>query len=224
MSDDIFLTYASRVFLKTLDLHRKQTRLGCIFKNTVAVTPWPWQLKVLPGNGCARSGAMGRNAFRMFWIFTFSNRKQAWQPAPRHSACPEFSLFQTGRFGDRSSLTPQTAWNSRAARRVAHTSRITQTALRTLHHAKPHQCKQPPCLSSVLHFIRQISIHHAFRRQTADHRHIMKKFLIALLTTALLAIFTGCTTRTSKDTSIPWSRPASWEGGIPGMGNPGEQR
>jgi hypothetical protein len=59
---------------------------------------------------------------------------------------------------------------------------------------------------------------------TDNNCHIMKKFLIALLTTALLAIFTGCTTKTSKDTSIPWNRPASWEGGIPGMGNPGEQR
>lgn len=52
----------------------------------------------------------------------------------------------------------------------------------------------------------------------------MKKLLIAFLATAFLAIFTGCSTRTSKDTSIPWSRPASWEGGIPGMGNPGDQR
>lgn len=52
----------------------------------------------------------------------------------------------------------------------------------------------------------------------------MKKFLFAFLTLALLAIFSGCTTKTSKDTSIPWGRPADWEGGIPGMGNPGDQR
>jgi hypothetical protein len=37
-----------------------------------------------------------------------------------------------------------------------------------------------------------------------------------------LALFTsGCTTKTEQDSSIPWSRPASWEGGIPGMGGMG---
>lgn len=46
------------------------------------------------------------------------------------------------------------------------------------------------------------------------------KFLLALLTFALGAILTGCTTKTGRDSTIPWSRPASWEGGIPGMGNP----
>ena len=51
-----------------------------------------------------------------------------------------------------------------------------------------------------------------------------QKFLLALLTLALGAILTGCTTKTSKDSSIPWSRPASWEGGIPGMGSPDERR
>jgi hypothetical protein len=52
----------------------------------------------------------------------------------------------------------------------------------------------------------------------------MKKLLSALLLLALAAAFSGCTTKTSRDTTIPWSRPASWEGGIPGMGNPGDQR
>ncbi|MDF9827711.1 hypothetical protein M2103_001061 [Ereboglobus sp. PH5-5] len=52
----------------------------------------------------------------------------------------------------------------------------------------------------------------------------MKKFLIAFMAAALLAIFSGCTTQDSTDTTIPWSRPADWEGGIPGMGNAGEQR
>ena len=52
-----------------------------------------------------------------------------------------------------------------------------------------------------------------------------QKSLLVLLTLALGALLTGCTTKTSKDSSIPWSRPASWEGGIPGMGNPeGERR
>lgn len=51
-----------------------------------------------------------------------------------------------------------------------------------------------------------------------------QKFLLALLTLTLGAILTGCTTKTAKDSSIPWSRPASWEGGIPGMGTPDGSR
>jgi hypothetical protein len=47
-----------------------------------------------------------------------------------------------------------------------------------------------------------------------------KKFTLALLLLAFGAIFTGCSTRTQKETSIPWSRPAGWEGQIPGMGQP----
>ena len=31
----------------------------------------------------------------------------------------------------------------------------------------------------------------------------------------------GCTTQQPEDSSIPWSRPANWEGGIPGMGGMG---
>jgi hypothetical protein len=29
---------------------------------------------------------------------------------------------------------------------------------------------------------------------------------------------TGCTSKTAEDSSIPWGRPASWEGQVPGMG------
>lgn len=48
----------------------------------------------------------------------------------------------------------------------------------------------------------------------------MKKFvLIALAGAAVL--LTGCTSKTEQDSTIPWSRPASWEGGIPGMGGMG---
>ncbi|HSI07012.1 MAG: hypothetical protein ACAH89_11665 [Rariglobus sp.] len=50
----------------------------------------------------------------------------------------------------------------------------------------------------------------------------LKKFL--LLALAVLGgslLFTGCTSKTEQDSSIPWSRPASWEGGIPGMGGMG---
>lgn len=31
-------------------------------------------------------------------------------------------------------------------------------------------------------------------------------------------LFTGCTSQTDADSSIPWSRPANWEGQIQGMG------
>ncbi|MBP6506953.1 MAG: hypothetical protein KA257_05255 [Opitutaceae bacterium] len=45
---------------------------------------------------------------------------------------------------------------------------------------------------------------------------------LALLLLALGGLFTGCTTRTNKDSSIPWSRPADWEGQIPGLSQPGQ--
>ncbi len=46
---------------------------------------------------------------------------------------------------------------------------------------------------------------------------LVTKPLLALLLLTLGALFTGCTTRSSKDSSIPWSRPADWEGQIPGL-------
>jgi hypothetical protein len=49
----------------------------------------------------------------------------------------------------------------------------------------------------------------------------MKHLRLPLLTLLLALIglmSTGCTSRTAQDTSIPWSRPAGWEGQIPGMG------
>jgi hypothetical protein len=44
-----------------------------------------------------------------------------------------------------------------------------------------------------------------------------RKFLFAflLIASALLGL-TGCT-GSQQDSSIPWSRPATWEGRIPGM-------
>lgn len=45
-------------------------------------------------------------------------------------------------------------------------------------------------------------------------RHPLVCLLLGLF--ALLAA--GCTSRTAQDTSIPWSRPANWEGQVPGMG------
>jgi hypothetical protein len=48
------------------------------------------------------------------------------------------------------------------------------------------------------------------------------RFLFAFLALLFVAIGTGCTSKTAQDTSMPWSRPATWEGGIPGMGSPDE--
>ena len=46
------------------------------------------------------------------------------------------------------------------------------------------------------------------------------RHLLALALVTLGAFAGGCSTRTQKDTAIPWSRPAGWEGQIPGMGSP----
>ncbi|MDF3058117.1 MAG: hypothetical protein K0R17_2332 [Rariglobus sp.] len=53
----------------------------------------------------------------------------------------------------------------------------------------------------------------------------MARLIKPLIATLALAggtfLFSGCATKTEADSSIPWSRPASWEGGIPGMGGMG---
>jgi hypothetical protein len=57
--------------------------------------------------------------------------------------------------------------------------------------------------------------------RSVQYAHHMKSpKLLLLFCIALGSLVTGCTTKTSRDSSIPWTRPASWEGGIPGMGNP----
>ena len=48
----------------------------------------------------------------------------------------------------------------------------------------------------------------------------LQKSALALLLLALGALAGGCSMTPQKDTSIPWSRPAGWEGQIPGMGQP----
>jgi hypothetical protein len=45
-----------------------------------------------------------------------------------------------------------------------------------------------------------------------------KKLVFGLLSVVFLALASGCTSP-RRDTSIPWSRPADWEGQIPGMGS-----
>jgi len=49
----------------------------------------------------------------------------------------------------------------------------------------------------------------------------LPKFLLALALLALGSLFGGCSTRSQQQTAIPWSRPAGWEGQIPGMGSSG---
>lgn len=44
------------------------------------------------------------------------------------------------------------------------------------------------------------------------------RLILCLLASAGALAFTGCTSKTDQDTSIPWSRPAGWEGQVPGMG------
>ena len=48
----------------------------------------------------------------------------------------------------------------------------------------------------------------------------LKNPVLALLLLAVGALCGGCSTQSPKQTSIPWSRPAGWEGQIPGMGQP----
>lgn len=48
----------------------------------------------------------------------------------------------------------------------------------------------------------------------------LAKRLLALLLLVVGSFVAGCSTNAPKQTSIPWSRPAGWEGQIPGMGQP----
>ncbi|MCU0791521.1 MAG: hypothetical protein MUE42_01415 [Opitutaceae bacterium] len=51
-----------------------------------------------------------------------------------------------------------------------------------------------------------------------------RRLLSLLLASTLLALASGCASKAPEDSSIPWSRPASWEGGMPGMGGLGNPR
>ncbi len=48
----------------------------------------------------------------------------------------------------------------------------------------------------------------------------LRSFILSLLAAAaVLAALGGCSSP-PRDSSIPWSRPAEWEGRVPGMGGP----
>jgi len=47
---------------------------------------------------------------------------------------------------------------------------------------------------------------------------IRRIFLTAFVASSLTALLVGCTAKTEDDSTIPWSRPASWEGQMPGFG------
>ncbi len=47
----------------------------------------------------------------------------------------------------------------------------------------------------------------------------LKKSILGLILAALVLLLGACSTQTPTDSSIPWGRPANWEGQIPGMGN-----
>jgi hypothetical protein len=62
-------------------------------------------------------------------------------------------------------------------------------------------------------------------RPTTVNCIIMKspqKALFALLIATIALFATGCTTKTANDSSMPWGRPAGWEGQVPGMGDMGD--
>jgi len=47
-----------------------------------------------------------------------------------------------------------------------------------------------------------------------------KKTVFWTLLLAIGALVAGCSTNSPKQSAIPWSKPADWEGQIPGMGQP----
>ncbi len=49
---------------------------------------------------------------------------------------------------------------------------------------------------------------------------ISKKTFALLVLAAVATALTGCSTKSQKQSSIPWNQPASWEGQIPGMSQP----
>ena len=47
----------------------------------------------------------------------------------------------------------------------------------------------------------------------------LRKTLLVVITSALVLLGLSSCSAPQQDSSIPWSRPADWEGRIPGMGS-----
>ncbi len=45
-----------------------------------------------------------------------------------------------------------------------------------------------------------------------------KNICLSLIGTFVVFVFVGCAKVEDEDSTIPWSRPADWEGKVPGMG------
>ncbi|MGH8017483.1 MAG: hypothetical protein ACREIA_04220 [Opitutaceae bacterium] len=46
---------------------------------------------------------------------------------------------------------------------------------------------------------------------------VLKRLVFLALTAACALVLSGCATR-PQDSTVPWSRPADWEGQLPGVG------
>ena len=74
---------------------------------------------------------------------------------------------------------------------------------------------------TTYHFLPCRLAQRPFTRINLPIMNSLKRPVFLLILAAFGAMLAGCTSKTSKDTSIPWSRPADWEGQIPGMGSGG---
>jgi len=49
----------------------------------------------------------------------------------------------------------------------------------------------------------------------------LKRLALGFALLLLGQLFGGCAINPQQDSSIPWQKPADWEGQLPGMGSPG---
>lgn len=52
----------------------------------------------------------------------------------------------------------------------------------------------------------------------------LKRLALGFALLLLGQLIGGCALNTQQDSSIPWQKPADWEGQLPGMGSPGAGR
>lgn len=54
--------------------------------------------------------------------------------------------------------------------------------------------------------------------QVRSHLKLATRTLLASFCLAVATVmFAGCAAKSEDDSTLPWSRPASWEGGLPGV-------